>query len=455
MKIRVWIHTCPGREELAKETLIAARVAAGGLFPETPIEVRKHPEGLDAAAIERWWREQWLDIAANYTEEWTIRVEDDVILDNDFFLGLDRWSALLEPDFGLGLLAPLHEYRQHSFTSTGTTPRGNHWATGPVVGGQVQIVRTAFIPRLLENIWLPSHPDYCPMWHFDCGLSNAVSRLGLKTYLHIPALAEHVGDVSAYRKGETRPDTFRVIREEPQTARRRIVGVSMGWDWLEESATLAVQSWSRAHGGLPWLVLEESDSQRFGGLTYLLKTQLWRIVPPWVDEIVYIDADTYTLRPWLNDIPDHCILAAVRDPGHDVIRTISTPNCWQDHYNSGLIYSHRASSGFFDDWYRTAQLPTISKWFMDQSSFNETLMTRRPKASPLPLRCNWLVRHCGEPPANVNMIHWAGTPRSEVLEKQKAQPPIEGELGYDVRELMGTQPMRRPVIPTIRRPTVR
>lgn len=134
-----------------------------------------------------------------------IRLENDVVVNRYLCHNVASWSALSEPDFGLGLLYSNHTLvhglaRQHLARSkAGNLRRKTRW----IEGGQAQLYKSELVEGIVANFakekkelshapWYSDHICMPDFW-----VSTAVYELGLSTYLMEPSLVQHIGTQSS------------------------------------------------------------------------------------------------------------------------------------------------------------------------------------------------------------------------------------------------------------------
>lgn len=192
--MKVWVQGCPLRDPLP--AVQAAQAA--GFEPE----LRAHGQGLSHADIAQWWRKQWLDVAAGCPDdELLLRVEDDVFLDPDAAEKLEPWKVVSQrEDFGLGIMVPIWGTcwagkRSQTFREEEHGFSVSSW----VMGGQCQLIKAGTVRAALSDKRLVGHWLKNTMV-FDTGIGRAIVRLGLRTYVQLPAIGAHAsGEVSAVR----------------------------------------------------------------------------------------------------------------------------------------------------------------------------------------------------------------------------------------------------------------
>jgi len=144
-----------------------------------------------------------------------------------------------------------------------------------------------------------------------------------------------------------------------------------------------------------------------------LKPHLLDLFPEY-DRIVYLDADTFTVAPWLHLVEDEGFdLAAALDPP-EAQRQKQHP--WRKqfrpdwYFNSGIIVFNRTerTQKLCKMWWELRK----QRWtlFIDQDALNRSILNMSAKVQVLPSSCNHILRPNAElpTPGSVNVIHWAG-----------------------------------------------
>lgn len=180
---------------------------------------RKFPE--DYGDLQHWWDLAWRDAAdaARIRKcSYILRLEDDILVNRHILHNVCRWRAVNSKKFGLGTLFQPDYWLKHPETferdpETGLTYRN----TKDVEGAQAQLIKTDLVGALLEGVprarvekglWQAHHQP-----SFDWSLSRAAWALGLRVFVHEPALVNlHQGsqsstiDLNQHRTGAIHPE---------------------------------------------------------------------------------------------------------------------------------------------------------------------------------------------------------------------------------------------------------
>lgn len=215
-----WVNACVVRKDsdVRRNTILSLRNSDIPSF-----EVWMHDPAEQK--FKDWLIEKLLLAASK--AEFFVRFEDDIEVNKNIMHNISTWSALDEPDFGMGLL-----YVNKSIID----PRGWHMlARSPkgelkrryrwTEGAQAQIFKSSLMPAILENfnkeIETMGHqccldPDYCIP---DFSVSTGVYELGKSVYIHSPSLVQHNGIVSAFSNGQTAKDPILARNYDPDWKR--------------------------------------------------------------------------------------------------------------------------------------------------------------------------------------------------------------------------------------------
>jgi hypothetical protein len=437
-EVQVWIHTCPQRRVQCRKTCESLERAFWQIHKPARYQVMRHPEGLTPLQIRQWWESQWLEFTDG-PYRWTIRLEDDVELNYDFFERLGKWTAVDEPDFGQGLLLPLKGAINHWGVTR--NERGNEFCSSRITGAQAQIIETALISAVLKNARLGDMGDYDPFWDFDAGFSEGVVKLGLKNYVHRPGLGSHVGSFSVYAN-EERGEEFGVDHTSTPPINSSPVGLCIAWGELEECGQIAIESWSRAHGGAPFVLINEQEALdlQIHPLS-LIRTRIFDLLPSWCQLGCYVDADTFTQKPWAHLLDmdadgsrtgfmasPQASFGVATDMGAHIVRRVEPPTLWGNYFNSGVFVARREAQRLLDEW--LIQGVTTSGFYPDQTALNRAIKRINYPVTVLPQSCNWLLSHgCDSARDGAHLLHWAAEPRPRTLSQMRKMPMPEGPLG--------------------------
>lgn len=144
-----------------------------------------------------------------------------------------------------------------------------------------------------------------------------------------------------------------------------------------------------------------------------IKCHLLDLFPEY-DRIVYLDADTFTIRPWLHLLDTESDFAAVLDPP-EAKRQIKHPKRKQFrsdwYFNSGVFVLRRteATINLLSLWWEFRK----RRWdlFVDQDALNRALhdLGSIVKVQVLPPECNVILNREGLPDRRTaRVLHWAG-----------------------------------------------
>lgn len=173
--IGVFVNTCSARRGAIDETLESVRRSDVG----NAFELREGPTLADCgiAALNAWMREEIRRIARRH--DWVLRLEDDVVVNRHVLSNVRSWRALRDPLFAYGTLfyQQMHERRFES-TFWGTVSNRHENGTQGVV----------YRTEVLERIFAEMGPPNPKVVEWDGELWSAVKRLGLRHYVHVPAI---------------------------------------------------------------------------------------------------------------------------------------------------------------------------------------------------------------------------------------------------------------------------
>lgn len=199
-----WVNSCSLREnsKLVDSTLssiAASDIPEVSVWTHDPNEVKF-----------KFWLISKLLLAASKAD-YFVRFEDDIEVNKHIHHNIQTWSALDEPDFGMGLLyvnrslVDPRGWNALARSPKGELKRTSRWAEG----GQAQIFKSSLMKDILihfgkdvDKLRYPGcdDPDYCIP---DFSVSTGVYEIGKSVYLHTPSLVQHHGKVSAFSPGET------------------------------------------------------------------------------------------------------------------------------------------------------------------------------------------------------------------------------------------------------------
>jgi lipopolysaccharide biosynthesis glycosyltransferase len=196
------------------------------------------------------------------------------------------------------------------------------------------------------------------------------------------------------------------------------ITLAVGEAW-EAIAVPMIKHWSYLHGGLPWKVLVASDVAPFNDQhtkqrPSWVKPHLLDLFPDY-DRIVFLDADTFTVRPWLDLVQDDVDLAIALDPP-EVKRQSAYPERkefradW--YFNNGVFVMNRSeiTERLMKLWWELRQ----RRWplFVDQDAMNRAIhdLGNKLRVQVLPQTCNTLMQHEKPAPSEKHVLHWAGVP---------------------------------------------
>jgi len=196
--LELHIRTIPQRQNL--------RPVLNGLIGQSDLKYCKRVwhEQPTPTFDPKWWSDTVVELASSGDPEtWLMFFEDDVDQLNLHVLhNIENWSALDEPDFGLGwMIVPNGVLADKG--KLGTTREGAIYRKWPALhNSALVLVQRKTMKRLTDdvanNIDVYKTCDYAGNWQAggylplsssDIGWTWGMSRLGLKTYIHAPGLA--------------------------------------------------------------------------------------------------------------------------------------------------------------------------------------------------------------------------------------------------------------------------
>lgn len=166
-------------------------------------------------------------LLASTKAEYFVRFEDDIEVNKHIHYNASTWSALDEPDFGMGLLyvnssvVDPRGWHMLSRSPSGVLKRRARWAEG----AQAQIFKSSLIPIIIENFGKnvdqlnypgAKDPDYCIP---DFSVSTGVYEAGKSVYIHTPSLVQHRGRVSVFSPGQTAKEEISSRNYDPSWKR--------------------------------------------------------------------------------------------------------------------------------------------------------------------------------------------------------------------------------------------
>lgn len=149
---------------------------------------------LEASDIEHFWALEQppertigqhfiriLKWALDSSNEFTLRLEDDAIVNQHIIHNLSTWPEIKNADFGAG------------WAFSPVTNRGK-WQKRELHGSVGVLLKRSVLPRIIERceVELNKQPDRTDQ---DLMLSRAIFDSGLRIYIHYPCLVEHPIDV--------------------------------------------------------------------------------------------------------------------------------------------------------------------------------------------------------------------------------------------------------------------
>lgn len=178
-----WVHTCPPREPLLGKLLQSLHDSDLSEY-----QVRSCPaKGL--GNVEDWFIAQLDELTQK--DEWVLRMEDDIIVSPHLAHNVRAWPARRCPYFGIGLLFRFSWYQddcRHWRVDAATGSR--YYRHQHVSGAQMVLYRSEVWPRIRARLPLQRGSL------MDLGVTEAVWREGLRTYVHTPSQAQTVEAVS-------------------------------------------------------------------------------------------------------------------------------------------------------------------------------------------------------------------------------------------------------------------
>lgn len=194
--VLVWLQTTVRRD--ASQTIKSIeRSDIGGRF--LVVEDKKQRQfPRDYIDLQNFWHRSWLemaDAARVRNCSLILRLEDDIVVNRHILHNVCRWKAPESPLFGLGtLFSPDYWLKKPQLfvadKATGAVYRNNI----DVEGAQGQLVATSRIEALLAGVPQAirdkgfGKPHHQPS--FDWSLSRAAWPLGLRAFVHQPALVD-------------------------------------------------------------------------------------------------------------------------------------------------------------------------------------------------------------------------------------------------------------------------
>lgn len=159
-------------------------------------KVRTFPK--DYADLQKTWDSYWRDMlkAAEVRKcQYILRLEDDVIVNQHILHNLSTWAALKHPRFGFGtLFTPNYWYRHPQHFKRDPDDQSMYRNLIDVEGAQGQLVRVDTFPKILDGVQKAREqrglgkPQHGPS--FDWALSRSAWQLGLRVFVHVPALVD-------------------------------------------------------------------------------------------------------------------------------------------------------------------------------------------------------------------------------------------------------------------------
>jgi hypothetical protein len=185
VRLRFWVHTCALRKGKLQPTLYSLMASDIG----SDCDVLECPMGL-APVINAWWEQTWRELAdAAAPDEYLVRLEDDVVVNRHIRHNIETWSALKEPDFGLGVLfnsdriwPPLPQMKNRK--PSGALCRMDV----DIPGGCGQVLRADRVHAIMDRVSDAQRREGPRAVMFDFGLSRATRYAGYFAYCHEPSL---------------------------------------------------------------------------------------------------------------------------------------------------------------------------------------------------------------------------------------------------------------------------
>lgn len=191
-KLLVWVHTWHGRDDLRGPTIASLDASdAAGRY-----EVLRQPEGYPR---DDFFLNALQHMAERPDIDWTLRLEDDVIVNKHLVHNVCRWRAPVHRLFGAGWLSvtnqmlddTAHISRQGDF-------RCREYMACHFAGGVLMSTKLLgqLMPRIEERMRKPG--SFAP----GVSISSAVWKAGRRVFFHEPSLVKIDGTVPPYHSGK-------------------------------------------------------------------------------------------------------------------------------------------------------------------------------------------------------------------------------------------------------------
>lgn len=241
-QISVVVHTHPGRQnhlDPIKESLESSDVLK-------MYSIAMEPHGLGHYEKMLHWL-MFLNRAAREAP-YVLRLEDDVVVNRHILHNVGTWSALLDPDFGMGILFA-HEDNAHHFQRTQYGLSAS-MARTRIAYAQGQLFESTALQAATKAVWEVLRSEghgwetLTKKWsRFDGTISLAISKVRKHIYLHRPSLVEcsEVATIDSLNAKRLTPRSGAdKICDEPQRVLEEIPHRSLDFelDWKRSTSTL-------------------------------------------------------------------------------------------------------------------------------------------------------------------------------------------------------------------------
>lgn len=202
--IFVWLQTTSQRDSSRTTASIEKSDIGQNYTTVVDTAVRSFPE--DYPGLQLWWENQMLAMAQKALEngcEWILRLEDDIVVNRYILHNIEKWRALHDPYFGVGLFFWPNYWHETPWAFKRSEHTGAAYKDSvDVEGAQSQLLKSSMVEQLIpltrkarQQRGLNKPTDSVS---FDWSISRAARNLGLSThpgvaylpFVHKPALVD-------------------------------------------------------------------------------------------------------------------------------------------------------------------------------------------------------------------------------------------------------------------------
>ena len=217
--ILVWLQTTVRRDPERTINSIERSDIGKRFIVVADKKQRRFPD--DYSDLQAWWDASWREmVAVAKVRKCThiLRLEDDILVNQHILHNVCKWRAVQSNKFGIGtLFVPDYWLKRPELYMRDPQTGLNFRNVKDVEGAQAQLVATDTIEELLDGVpFARRDKGLCEKHHqpsFDWALSRAAWTLGLRVFVHNPALVD-LHDGSRYSTIDLQQHRTRVPQPE-------------------------------------------------------------------------------------------------------------------------------------------------------------------------------------------------------------------------------------------------